>query len=567
MSTEYERIYLNQSKMPGRMRIAESGLGWKAQSVPGATTKTSPFLMPSEEISSAVWSRGCRGNELRIDTKNRGVVMLDGFGKEDFSSLKNELEKYFDMQLEAREHSLRGWNWGKTQLARNELIFNVSNKPAFEIPYSFVGNTNMTGKNEVSVEMDLSSNNKIERGGDELVEIKFFLPGSMKQEEEEVLKKKEEEREKVEGEGKEATGDKIEQLKTKALFFYDELKEKADLGQVAGEMIVSFGEILFLTPRGRYDIDMYDSFLRLRGKTYDYKIRYAQIQRIFSLPKIDGLHQLMILQVDPPLRQGQTKYSFLILQFDTQEEIEVELNLDDEEYEKKWKSRLNKTYNNYTYLVLSNIFKGFTERRVVQPGSFLSKESEVAISCSVKANEGHLYPLEKCLLFVTKPTILIPYSEVSEIVFSRVDSTGTQRTFDMNVNLKFGGSSHSFGNIDRGEQPLLENFFQSKNIQVKNDEKIAQDMMAAALMDSDGDEDMDMGSADEESPDEDFKPGEDDADVDDADVDDADIDDADIDDADVDDADIDDADVDDADVDDGDAKDDDGQPEIKKQKN
>ncbi|KAF6014430.1 hypothetical protein HII13_000775 [Brettanomyces bruxellensis] len=507
MSTEYERIYLNQSKLPGRMRLAESGLGWKAQTLPGSTAKTSPFLLPTEEILTTSWSRGSRGYEVCIDTKNRGVVMLDGFGKEDFASLKRELEKFFDIQLEQREHSLRGWNWGKTQLARNELVFNVSNKPAFEIPYSQIANTNMTGKNEVSVEMDLVDKSEIEKAGDELVELKLFIPGNMEKDEVEEINKKEEEEQSKTDNGSNTTSDKIVPLRTKALYFYDELKEKADLGQVVGEMIVSFGEVLFLTPRGRYDIDMYDSFLRLRGKTYDYKVQYKQIQRIFSLPKVDGLHQLLILQVDPPLRQGQTKYSFLTLQFDSQEEIEVELNLDDDEYEKKWKTRLNKTYSNYTYMVLTSIFKGFTDRRVVVPGSFLTKDSDVAISCSVKANEGHLYPLDKCLIFVTKPTILLPFSDVHEVVFSRVDTAGTHKTFDMEVVLKYGGGSHTFGNIDRKEQSALETFLKTRNLRVRNDEKIAQEMMAAALADDDDDGDLDLGSADEDSPDEDFKPG------------------------------------------------------------
>ncbi|KAF6009995.1 hypothetical protein HII12_003541 [Brettanomyces bruxellensis] len=478
MSTEYERIYLNQSKLPGRMRLAESGLGWKAQTLPGSTAKTSPFLLPTEEILTTSWSRGSRGYEVCIDTKNRGVVMLDGFGKEDFASLKRELEKFFDIQLEQREHSLRGWNWGKTQLARNELVFNVSNKPAFEIPYSQIANTNMTGKNEVSVEMDLVDKSEIEKAGDELVELKLFIPGNMEKDEVEEINKKEEEEQSKTDNGSNTTSDKIVPLRTKALYFYDELKEKADLGQVVGEMIVSFGEVLFLTPRGRYDIDMYDSFLRLRGKTYDYKVQYKQIQRIFSLPK-----------------------------FDSQEEIEVELNLDDDEYEKKWKTRLNKTYSNYTYMVLTSIFKGFTDRRVVVPGSFLTKDSDVAISCSVKANEGHLYPLDKCLIFVTKPTILLPFSDVHEVVFSRVDTAGTHKTFDMEVVLKYGGGSHTFGNIDRKEQSALETFLKTRNLRVRNDEKIAQEMMAAALADDDDDGDLDLGSADEDSPDEDFKPG------------------------------------------------------------
>ncbi|ODV82976.1 hypothetical protein CANARDRAFT_30444 [[Candida] arabinofermentans NRRL YB-2248] len=518
MSTEYEKIYLNQSKLPGRMRIADSGLGWKSQSVPGSTIKSTPFLLPSEEISSSYWSRGSRGYELRIDTKNKGVVMLDGFDQHDLNGLKNELLRNFNIQLEIKEHSLRGWNWGKTQLARNELIFNVNNKPAFEIPYSEILNTNLSGKNEVSVEIGFDDNIKdYEKTGDELVEIKLYVPGNIEEEEDDEQVDDDDEKPKVEGEeDDENTPTPVKEVKSIAQVFYDQLKEKADIGQVTGEAIVSFSEILFLTPRGRYDIDMYDDFLRLRGKTYDYKIQYKQIQRIFTLPKLDQLHHLMILQVDPPLRQGQTRYSFLTIQFTSLEETEVELNLNDDDYNLKYKNKLNKSYSSNTYNVMSNIFKGFTERRIVQPGSYLSKDSFVAISCSLKANEGQLYPLEKCLLFVTKPTVLIPYSEINNIVFSRIGSgTGASRTFDMEITMRSGGGSHNFGNLDRGEQSILETFFKSKNLKVRNDEKVAQEMLANAMVDSDGDdEDMDMGSADDsDSPDEDFNDDESDGDV------------------------------------------------------
>ncbi|KAH3662354.1 hypothetical protein OGAPHI_005606 [Ogataea philodendri] len=494
MSTEYEKIYLNQSKQAGRMRIADSGLGWKAQAVPGATAKSNPFLLPSEEISSAHWSRGSRGWELRIDTKNKGVVMLDGFDQQDLNGLKNELQRNFSVPLEVREHSLRGWNWGKTQLTRNELTFNINNRPAFEIPYSDITNTNLSRKNEITVELNSTEQTDPERTGDELVEMKLYIPGTVEADEDE---------------GEEEDKEEAPEQKSLAQIFSDQLKEKADIGQVTGEAIVSFEEILFLTPRGRYDVDFYDTFMRLRGKTYDYKLQYSQIQRIFSLPKLYQLNHLIVLQVDPPLRQGQTRYSFLTVQVSSEEEIEVDLNLDDEEYESTYKERLNKTYNNNTYMVLSSILKGFTERRVVVPGSFLSKDSQVAISCSLKANEGQLYPLEKCLLFVTKPTVLIPYSEVTNIVFSRIGSgTGASRTFDMEVNMRNGARSHSFGNMDRGEQTLLENFLKSKNVKVRNDEKVAQEMLANAMADSDGDSDMDMGSADDdESPDEDFDGG------------------------------------------------------------
>ena len=40
----------------------------------------------------------------------------------------------------------------------------------------------------------------------------------------------------------------------------------------------------FTQPRGRYAIEMYDTFLRLQGKTYTYKISYKNISRLFLLP-------------------------------------------------------------------------------------------------------------------------------------------------------------------------------------------------------------------------------------------------------------------------------------------
>ena len=72
------------------------------------------------------------------------------------------------------------------------------------------------------------------------------------------------------------------------------VKEKAEIGQVAGDVILSFEEVLVLTPRGRYDVDMFPEFLRLRGKTYDYKILYTSISRLFLLPK-DDQHVLFIV--------------------------------------------------------------------------------------------------------------------------------------------------------------------------------------------------------------------------------------------------------------------------------
>ncbi|CUM66225.1 uncharacterized protein PRCAT00003885001 [Priceomyces carsonii] len=509
----FEKIYLNQSKLVGRLGIAESGLGWKKSDTKG-TPNAQPFLLPSEDILATQWSRGSRGWELRVQTKNQGVVMLDGFDPEDFAKVKQELSRNFNVSLERKEHSLRGWNWGKPDLARNELIFQINNKPAFEIPYNEISNSNLTGKNEVAVEFNLESENS--KAGDELVEMRFYIPGTVENETEKPksengeVKNEEGEESKESKEGEEADADQkeIEEVSA-ASIFYDQLKDKADIGQVAGESIISFSDILFLTPRGRYDIDMYPTSLRLRGKTYDYKIQYKQIERIFSLPKPDEAHNLIILQIDPPLRQGQTRYPFLVLQFSKEEEIELELNVSDEEYESKYKDRLKKSYDAPTNVVMAHCFKGLTERRLVVPGSFQSRFLQPGISCSLKASEGYLYPLDRCFLFVTKPTIYIPFSEISSITMSRTGGgVSASRTFDLEINLRGSGPPHIFGSIDREEQSNIENYCTQKGLRVKNEEKLAKAMLAKVMKEDDNDdEDVDMGSAgdDGESADDDFQ--------------------------------------------------------------
>lgn len=72
---------------------------------------------------------------------------------------------------------------------------------------------------------------------------------------------------------------------------------------------------------------MYENSFRLRGKTYDYKIPYENIKKFMLLPKPDDLHTLISIGLDPPLRQGQTRYPFLVMQFKREEEITIELNM------------------------------------------------------------------------------------------------------------------------------------------------------------------------------------------------------------------------------------------------
>lgn len=506
MTTQFENIYLNQSRVPGRVRMTPSGLGWKAQEVKnrGGSAKVSePFLLEGDEVQSAFWSRASRGFEVRVLTKNKGALQLDGFDVEEFNTLKTSFRNNFAVTLESREHSLRGWNWGKADFGRAEMSFDIAGKPAFELAYADVSNSNLVGKSEVAVEFNLQQPKERTKAGDELVEVRFYVPGTVSKSDGEDGGKSDDENAPVD-----LTGDQ-----SAAQAFYESLKEKAEIGDIAGEAIVSLSDILFLTPRGRYDIDMYPTSFRLRGKTYDYKIQYQNIQQLFLLPKPDEVHNILIIQLDPPLRQGQTRYPFLVIQFLREDELEVELNLEDDEFNAKYAGKLKKKYDEATHEVVGNLFRGLTGRRMIVPGSFSSVHAQAGVSCSLKASEGYIFPLETCFMFVPKPTVYIPLSEIKFVTFSRVGAqvSSSSRTFDMSITLINNGGEHQFSNIDREEQSNLESYIKSKNIKIENDMAEQQLMVQAVLgADSDSDADMDVvpmrsDDEDEDSPDEDFQ--------------------------------------------------------------
>ena len=224
-------------------------MGWKPSG--GGDT----FTLDQSNIGGAQWSRAAKGYEIRILQRNSGIIQLDGFQQEDYDRLSKVFKSWYSTVLESKEHALRGWNWGKADFAKSELTFSVQNKPAFELPYSEIGNTNLAGRNEVALEMSLPQDatdtgtngelggargkgKKAGAGRDQLVEMRLYIPGT-------ITAKKEG------GDGEDGESEEAEE-KNAATLFYDTLIEKAEIGETAGDTIASFLDVLHLTPR--YDL-------------------------------------------------------------------------------------------------------------------------------------------------------------------------------------------------------------------------------------------------------------------------------------------------------------------------
>ncbi|KAG6853928.1 hypothetical protein C0991_012419 [Blastosporella zonata] len=487
MTTQFDRIFHGLSPEAGKFRVASSGMAWKGADSDGVVA------IPANHIDWAQWMRVARNFQLRIglkdDKREHRTEKFDGFLREDHDKISSLLKNHFGKTLETKDISFRGWNWGTTDFQGNNLAFLVQDKTAFELPLSQVHNSNMAGRNEVTLEFSsVSSSSKAPAKGmgDEMVEIRFYVPGTQT---------------KLKGSGSDDEGaENDEDDISSAQVFHDMIKDKAVIGQEPGDLILSFEEVLVLTPRGRYDMDMYPEFLRLRGKTYDYKIEYSHINRMFLLPK-DEQHVLFILDLRSPIGQGQTRYQYLVMQFTREEEITAELNMTEEDIAKY--DKLKKHYEDPTFEVVSGVFRGLSQKKIIGSGSFQSREGLPGIKANLKAVQGDLFLLEKYIFFVSKQPSLIEIADVHQVIFSRVGASmgaAAARTFDLKIITK-SGPEHSFTSINKEDHESVETYMKDKKIKVKNEMVPDADLLLAVTAgDDDDDDDMQSVDSDDRAP-------------------------------------------------------------------
>ncbi|XP_078480774.1 FACT complex subunit SSRP1 [Lampetra planeri] len=230
--------------MDGRLRLGRQGVVFKNQRT----------------------ARGC-GAAWRADTDydsapTRGLVhKFHGFRDNEFEKLATFFKTHYKLELQQKELCVKGWNWGTVKFAGQLLSFDVGDVTSFEIPLGTVSQC-ATGKNEVTLEFHQNDDVDVS-----LMEVRFYVPP-----------------------GQEGGADAVE-------VFSQSVLSKADVIQATGDAICIFRELQCLTPRGRYDIRIYPSFLHLHGKTFDYKIPYTTVLRLFLLPHKDQRQIFFVVSV------------------------------------------------------------------------------------------------------------------------------------------------------------------------------------------------------------------------------------------------------------------------------
>lgn len=221
---------------------------------------------------------------------------------------------------------------------------------------------------------------------------------------------------------------------------------------------------------------MTSTYFRMQGAQYDYKILYTDIANLFLLPKPDDVRTAFVISLEKPIRQGNQKYQHLVLETHKLEHT-LAVNLSAEDLATKYDGQLAKEMTMPMCNLFAKVFKVLTQSTVFVPKHFVSDRRTHCVKCSLKANEGLLYPLSKSFIFIHKPTIIISFDDVELIEFQRYKSNASSatRNFDMIVTVKAGSASageareYNFSGIDRAEYGNLVEFLSSKKMRVKEE--------------------------------------------------------------------------------------------------
>ncbi|XP_058253713.1 FACT complex subunit SSRP1a [Hemibagrus wyckioides] len=466
----------------GRLRFSKQSVVYKSSK----TGKVDSIHAP--DLCLAQWRRVCLGHGIKLATSNGHVYKYDGFKDTDFEKISAFFKANYKVELTEKDMCVKGWNWGTAKFSGPLLSFDVNDNPAFEIPLANVSQCT-TGKNEVTVEFHQNDDTEVS-----LMEVRFYVPPST---------------------GDEGT-DPVE-------VFAQNVLSQADVIQATGDAVCIFKELQCLTPRGRYDIRIYPTFLHLHGKTFDYKIPYTTVLRLFLLPHKDQRQMFFVISLDPPIKQGQTRYHFLILLFSKDEDVNLTLSMSEEEVERRFEGKLNKHMSGSLYEMVSRVMKALVNRKITVPGNFQGHSGAQCITCSYKATSGLLYPLERGFIYVHKPPVHLRFEEISCVNFAR--GTTTTRSFDFEIETK-QGNQYTFSSIEREEYGKLFDFVNAKKLSIKN-RGLKEDIKASGgYSDSDEDEHdaylermkeegkiREEGDESEGDSDESFNPGEEDDDV------------------------------------------------------
>lgn len=452
-----EEVYYSSKGLlkKAAVKMAPSGIGIKVAG--SADIKT----VRAEEIKEIQSYNGIKGHSIRIIRKDNRAFIVDSIEQGDLENIKEYAKKTYKLNVYARPLAVEGQVHGKMDVSEIGLEMKVNEKTLFDIPlWSITNAYDRKGEGIIDV-------------GDEqhgVVEIRFASVG----------------------EGAKDASALIETVRSLT-------------GSTDQFELFSLEEVVCVLPRGKCKLSVNNKVMHMIGKTYNHQILYSNITRIFHLERSleDGAEEMcyLIVEVSTPIRQGQTKYQFILFLL-SEEPVRISLGAgesavayedqqegveEDTEDGKEGGSDndvvqaepepagpkirelgLKAVYEGGLSRCVSEILGTLSGHPPIGAGSFATMEGGKSLKCSCKANEGHLYPLKSGLLFITK-IAYIKYADIDVVEFSRINiSARTAKTFDARVITK-DDREYTFNGIQKAEFGPFEAYLARKGVKCRSE--------------------------------------------------------------------------------------------------
>ena len=387
--------------------------------------------------------------------KGGAIVKFDGFRGPDYESLNKLITGVYGLTFPKEELSTKGWHWGEIGMTKQNIQFMVGDKRVFDLPLNDVNAATLL---KDDVQLFFPPQADATGVTPSLVELRFSFPEDGK------LK------------GEQGEDQSRPDPVTDARFFQELVMSESDAAGGSDPKITSIEAARLALPRGRFDVELYPRYAKLVGSN-PYRIPYENVVRMHHLPSAKGDASVsFVISMDPPIRRGQTVYNHVIMELPTDDHISVELELTDEQLN-KYQGQLNREMRGKPSSLIARLFKVLTGKKVTIPGgSFKSSTDTAHVPCSVGAQTGNLYMLERSMFFIDKPAIMIPYDYIEQVEFQRHSQITSNRNFDLEVKLKpnrtvlLSGRAKSsviFSHIAREERAAFVNMLRQKDIELR----------------------------------------------------------------------------------------------------
>uniref|UniRef100_A0A915EP54 FACT complex subunit SSRP1 n=1 Tax=Ditylenchus dipsaci TaxID=166011 RepID=A0A915EP54_9BILA len=320
--------------------------------------------------------------------------------------------------MHTHDYCHKGWNFGDTKFEEEEMIFEIDEQPVFKVPLASVTRCDVNDT-EAVIEFDSNEDDAVQ-----LSEMRFFIPNDPDKANEDV---------------------DIHDEFRKAVLKFAQVENESD-------QLCMLPQLPIITPRGRYDFKVYANLFSFHGKTYDFKVPFKTISRASCC-------RIRILAT------SQSRYQFLVLNFDKNDHIEVDMDLAEDQLKEQYNGKLDHTMKGPLYEVLAKLVRVLVDIKIIVPGKFIGESGTAALSCAFRQTMGFLYPLEKGFVYVHRPTIYIRYQDVQSVHFARSDIS--TRSFDFEVTQK-SGHSFLFNSVGKEEYNKLFDFVREKGLPIRN---------------------------------------------------------------------------------------------------